>query len=429
MPAAIAAATVVARRTHGCDARPGPAPACCYNPAVPFRPVRMSVLLIRLQSNGRHAWLTPGVAAASTAGLPPAEVAARATRVVVLVPGAEVLLLETPAVSRNRSQLAKAVPYALEDQLAQPVEELHFALAAKADGGNIGVAAMAHARLKQWLAELAAAGVHPDQMLPDSLALPVGRLLIESGSAQLRLAPWRAAALEPELLAEWLEFADDGSLPEIEVFDTRFQPPQELPLPVRAYHERQGDALALLAPGVAAEPALNLLQGDYAPRHRSAPAARWWRRAAAAAAVLVVLAFVQLALERFALARESERLENAMRDVLVQSFPEMEKVAGDPPALMKSALARLGGGESAGGLLRTLGQIAPVLGSTTRLTTRGIEFRNGALELAVTAPDVPTLDSLRERLATLPGLKVELTAANPGQNGVDGRMRLSGGAP
>lgn len=107
----------------------------------------------------------------------------------------------------------------------------------------------------------------------------------------------------------------------------------------------------------------------------------------------------------------------------------MEKVAGDPPALMKSALARLGGGETAGGLLRTLGQIAPILGSTTRLTTRGIEFRNGTLELAVTAPDVPTLDSLRERLATLPGLKVELTAANPGQNGVDGRMRLTVGAP
>lgn len=389
----------------------------------------MSVLLIRLQPNGRHAWLMPGAAAASTDGLPTAEVAARATRIVVLVPGAEVLLLETPAVSKNRSQLAKAVPYALEDQLAQPVEELHFALAAKAEGGNIGVAAVAHARLRQWLSELAAAGVHPDQMLPDSLVLPVGHLLIESGSAQLRLAPWRAAAMEPELLAEWLEFADDGSLPEIEVFDTRFQPRQELPLPVRAYHERQGDALALLAPGVAAEPVLNLLQGDYAPRHRSAPAARWWRRAAAAAAVLVLLAFVQLAAERFALARESDRLDNAMRDVLVQSFPEMEKVAGDPPALMKSALARLGGGETTGGLLRTLGQIAPILGSTTRLTTRGIEFRNGTLELAVTAPDVPTLDSLRERLATLPGLKVELTAANPGQNGVDGRMRLTVGAP
>ena len=386
-------------------------------------------LLIRLHSHGRHAWLVPDAATASTAGLPPPETVARAQQIIVLVPGSEVVLLEAPAVSKNRAQLAKAVPYALEDQLAQPVEELHFALAARVDGATVGVAAVSQARLAGWLAELGAAGIRPDALVPEPLALPLGHLLIESGSAQLRLGQWRAAALEPELLAEWLEFADDGSLPEIEVFDTRFQPRQNLPLQVRAYHERQGDALALLARGIAAEPVLNLLQGAHAPRHRSAPAARWWRRAAAAAAALVVLAFFQLVLERYALARESDRLDGAMRAVLAQSFPEMEKVAGDPPALMKSALARLGGGEASGGLLRTLGQIAPILGSTTRLTTRGIEFRNGAFELAVTAPDVPTLDSLRERLATLPGLKVELTAANPGQNGVDGRMRLTGATP
>lgn len=386
-------------------------------------------LLIRLHASGRHTWLVPGVAAASVSGLPPPETVARAQQIVVLAPGAEVLLLEAPAVSRNRAQLAKAVPFALEDQLAQPVEELHFALATRVDGANVGVAAVAHERLKRWLAELAEAGIVADVLMPESLALPVGHLLIESSNAQLRLGPWRAASMEPELLAEWLEYADDGSLPEIEVFDTRIQPPQPLPLTVRAYHERQRDALVLLAAGVGAEPVLNLLQGAYAPRHRSAPAELWWRRAGIAAVVLLLLAFVQLVLERQSLARESERLDGSMHDVLVQNFPEMEKVAGDPPALMKSALARLGGGESSGGLLRTLSQIAPILGSTTRLTTRGIEFRNGVLELSVTAPDVPTLDSLRERLATLQGIKVELTAANPGSNGVDGRMRLTVGTP
>ena len=38
------------------------------------------------------------------------------------------ILLETDAVSVRRTQLARAVPFALEDQLASPVEELHFAL-------------------------------------------------------------------------------------------------------------------------------------------------------------------------------------------------------------------------------------------------------------------------------------------------------------
>jgi len=36
---------------------------------------------------------------------------------------------------------------------------------------------------------------------------------------------------------------------------------------------------------------------------------------------------------------------------------------------------------------------------------------------------------MRERLATLPGLKAEVTAANNADNGVDGRLRISGGKP
>jgi general secretion pathway protein L len=80
--------------------------------------------------------------------------------------------------------------------------------------------------------------------------------------------------------------------------------------------------------------------------------------------------------------------------------------------------------------LRVLAQIAPVLGSTSRIQTRGMEFRNGSLELGLRAPDVATLDAVRERLAALPGLKVVVTAANPGQDGIDGRIRIgSGGTP
>ena len=390
-------------------------------------------LLIRLHADGRSTWLAQGAdgraLAGATAGLPPAQAVAQATGVVVFVPASEVLLLEAAAVSKNRAQLAKAVPFALEDQIAQPVEELHFALAPKVEEGRVGVAAVAHARLKVWLATLAEAGVHPDAIVPEVLALPVGGLLIEPGKAELRLSAWRAASIDVDFLNDWLEFADDGSLPELDVFDTRIAPPLVLPVRPRAYHERQRDALALLASGMPGEPALNLLQGDYAPSHRSAPVARLWRYAAMLAGLALVLAFAQAAMERYALARQSDRLDAAMRGILFENFPEMEKVAGEPAALMKSALARLGGVDATGGAMLALSRIAPIIGSTTRVTTRGLEFRNGVLELSVTAPDVPTLDTIRERLTTVPGLKVEVTAANPGANGVDGRLRITGGAP
>ena len=126
--------------------------------------------------------------------------------------------------------------------------------------------------------------------------------------------------------------------------------------------------------------------------------------------------------------REANTIDLAQRALLHETFPALTR-DDDPPGLMHSELNRLRGGAEMGGLLRLLSQIAPVLGSTTRITTKGVEFRNDALEISLRTPDVPMLDSLRERLAAQPGLKVEVTAANPNEAGVDGRLRISGAKP
>ncbi len=49
-------------------------------------------------------------------------------RVVVLVAGTDCLLTEVTIPGKNRQKLLRAVPYTLEDQLSDEVENLHFAL-------------------------------------------------------------------------------------------------------------------------------------------------------------------------------------------------------------------------------------------------------------------------------------------------------------
>jgi hypothetical protein len=38
--------------------------------------------------------------------------------------------------------------------------------------------------------------------------------------------------------------------------------------------------------------------------------------------------------------------------------------------------------------------------------------------------DVAALDSLREALSNLPSMQAEVTSANPGSGGIEGRLRL-----
>ena len=390
-------------------------------------------LLLRLASDGGLTWLRQRAGApavvASAAGVPPGAVLEGVREIVVLVPSEDVLLTDVKLAARNRAQLQQAVPYAVEDLLLDPVEDLHFA-AARGAGDVVGVAVVARRTLRGWLDRLAADGIEPDVLLPESLALPTlpgrAQVLVEDARATLRLAPWSAFACSHAELDDRLSRLD--ALP-LEVHDFRAAPPLAMAGTIAAYHERRRDPLAWLAQHLPATP-LNLLDAGFAPRRR-ARGSRPWKIAAALAAAVVMLAFADLGGEVWRLSRASDRLDALAREDARKAFPEADDAVFDrmsPEPFMRDRLERLRGGAGAGELLRRLAGVGPVIGSSSRIQTRGLEFRNGTLELALRAPDVAALDVVRERLAAVPGLRADVTAANPGPDGVDGRIRVVAGA-
>jgi general secretion pathway protein L len=394
-------------------------------------------LLIRLSADGDLAWLAQDGAgralSAANAGAPPPAAPARAQRVIVLVPAEHVLLLQGPRLPGARAQFLKALPFALEDQLASGVEDLHFAVPERLGADQVPVAVVARATLRSWIEHLAAEGIRADALYAETQWLPLREnacsILIEQGRALWRSAPAQAGACALADLADTLAvFAAAQPAPsQCDVYDVRHAA-TSFSHPGFDVHTHAGhhDALAFLA--AQAEPEVNLLQGEFAPAHRQAPAQQLWRRATALVVAALLLLFVYYGADAWRLARQSARLDDAARAILHEGFPEMDKVAGDPRDLMRSALTNLRGGADNGALVPLLGRIAPILGSTTRMTLTALEYHNATLELGLRAPDVPTLDLMRERLASL-GLKVEVTAANSGSEGIDGRLRIAGAGP
>lgn len=392
-------------------------------------------LMIRLAPDGGLHWLRQSadgrVVAGSGEGAPPAAVLASSGEIVVLVPAEDVLLTETRVTTRSAAQLLQAVPFAVEDQLLGALEDQHFAFAPGADG-HVGVAVVARARMQAWLAALASIGVRADVVIPESLALPSDPLaataLLDGDRAIVRLGPWSAFACARSELADWLvQVRAAGFDRAIEVLDCSGAPLPALPGPVHATGRPVHGAFDLLAAGSRA-PGLNLLDGEFASAHRQARGDRWWRRAAALAAGAALIAFVHRGIEVVQLGRDLARVQLAMSDSVTRTFPDLGagERALDPQLVMRNRLERLRGGGETTGLLRVLGQIAPVFASTTRTRVRGIEYRNDTLELGLRSPDVATLDALRERVAAIPGLDAEVTAANPLENGIDGRIRVRG---
>src|SRR5690606_36001790 len=124
-------------------------------------------LLIDLESG--TGWLARGSAGSSwrRGDAVPAE-----AQVAVVVPAETVALHRPRMPTRRAAELRQAVPFALEERLAEPVEQLHFALGRR-DGEEIDVAVVARRDMHGWLRRLDAAPLpQADALYADAQLLP-----------------------------------------------------------------------------------------------------------------------------------------------------------------------------------------------------------------------------------------------------------------
>ena len=394
-------------------------------------------LILRLDRTDSLTWLRQSVdgrmLSSSQRDAPPAAVLASAGEIVVLVPAEDVLLIETRVNARSAAQLQQAVPFAIEDQLLGTVEELHFSIQPGTDD-KVGVAVVSRTRMQAWLDRLAAAGVRADVILPESLALPLSpesaTAMIDLGRVITRLDRWSSFSCSVEDFPSWLaQVRATGIECAIDAQDFSSDAAAGIEKSFASYHGSLHDPLAFLARNLR-KPPINLLSGEFVTGHRQARGTRWWRRAAWAAAALIILVFVHRGILVHRLGQDVARVDNAMSDSVLKTFPDLGAAERSraPQSVMQDRLERLRGGSETTGFLRLLGQIAPLLGRTTRTQMRGLEFRNGILEIGLRAPDVATLDSMREQFSAIPGLNAEVTASIPADTGVDGRIRIRGDA-
>ena len=140
----------------------------------------------------------------------------RLRKALVLVPGADVRLCQVDLPPKANRKILNAIPFMLEDELADDISELFFAFGPKT-GNKQAVAIVSHETVAQWRQWIEDAGFSCDTMLPDTLALPqpddqhwsaiaLGeQLIVRQGSWQGMVSAWperparRACRAKPTL--------------------------------------------------------------------------------------------------------------------------------------------------------------------------------------------------------------------------------------
>ena len=317
---------------------------------------------------------------------------APAAEVVVWTPAAETLLLRARLPTRSAAKIAQALPYALEDQLIDAPEKLHFAFTQEADG-SLAVAVTRRDRLEGWLAALAAAGLAPARLAPVTLSLPLAEgawtLAFSDGELVLRsgLHAGFGGPREPQPPG-WLHTALAEARAESHAPERILLLDAPGDLDSAAWHAALGLPLESLPAGAAAPPAaLDLLQQRYAPRGRGAALQRAYLPAAGLLAAWLLVTLLVDAVDWARTAYRVHAADEEMRVLLMKSFPDT-RVIVDPAEQMRRGLEDLGAKSGAGSpadMLYLLARASPAFEREARLRVQGIEYADKTLSVRVAA--------------------------------------------
>lgn len=376
--------------------------------------------------------------------------AAHATgaQVIVLVPGSDALLTCVAIPSQNRQRILRALPFALEEQLAGDVEDMHFAVGQRdAAKQQVCAAVVDRARMQSWADDLQQAGLHADVLMPEVLAVPR-----RADGWTVLIAPPPAA--RPDLPATALvrSGAQAGFATEVDnlefMLGSALAAAADKPAQV---HLIQGDThtvtlsdefarehgveisaeagthdvLALLAQGFDEQSALNLLQGDYSRREQLGKLWRPWQPAAALLGVWLVVQGGMMLSEIMQLSSQSQQLRRQIERIYLQTFPDARKVV-NPRVQMQRQLDTLRAAQGQGdqGFLELLARTGDPLMKTPDLTLRSVSYKEGQLNLDIEIKDLQALDQLKQRLAGQAALDVEIQSASSQDNKVQSRLQI-----
>lgn len=361
-------------------------------------------------------------------------------RICVLVPGTDVLVAEPELPTKAGTKLAQLVPYALEEQLADDIDDLHFAIGRRpSDSTRTPVAVVTRALMDQWLTALKSNGLDPEAMYADSDLLPQNPgqavALLEEDVVVVRPPSGSPVTLPADALHEALEMAqsatpEGGGAGRGLILYTGAPEWHEHSAQVESLRERfDGIKIQLLATGPLAlfaqqlptATATNLLQGPYTPTTARAVGFRAWRVAAILAACLVGLHVVGKATELSLLKSNEHKLDVSIREAVQTVMPGQ----GNSADARRVLEARLSAARAASttGLLPALEALVQAKSATPAAVIQALNFHNGTVELKVAAPDAASLDRMGQALRTT-GWQADLTSGSNVASGYEGHLQL-----
>nr|WP_086938388.1 type II secretion system protein GspL [Thaumasiovibrio occultus] len=316
-------------------------------------------------------------------------------QVVALIDSAALLLAPVTLPKGSLRQLERVLPYLLEEELAQDVEDMHVHLLGR-QGDQGYVAAVEHALVERWLAQLADANLPVRRLVPDCLCLPLRDEVITAAELGdqwlLRFSEHLGAAVD----TAWLDFCLEE--------DSQIHHYTPAPEGVKGQWQTQTPELVmqLLTMG-ALDNTVNLLSGPYRRQPSWQKHLLPWRKVAIAAGVVLAVSMIGNVVQVNRVEKQVEALKAYNKQVFNVAFPGAQRIPTNSWARsqVNAELKRLGSGQGGAGLLGWLAELEPILKDVSSFEIMNLRYDAGRSELRLQAQanDFAPFEQVRGALA------------------------------
>lgn len=354
-------------------------------------------------------------------------------QVIVLLPIEEIFLTAVTIQAKNKKQLEKAIPFALEDELADDIEELHFVTGGKSPDGKYPVAVISKTKLEYLIETLAELKIVPHLITIDIFGLLLEdnhwTLCIDQKHVIARVNKYNGFGCELRDLDDFIQIMADeqGQKPEmINVYCHPDEAIDELKKQPNVYVHDFWKPTNFVA-GFDAENSINFLQGTYAKADKQSKTLRPWKIAAALAGIWIALLIAQIGVENWQLTKTNSQLTAEIDKVFLQTFPEATN-AQNARKRMEQELKRLTSNTSPGqsntDFLKLLYHISYELNKEETVSIVDIRYRGQQLALEIETKDVQILEKAKTSLQAK-NIQAELKSAKSEDNFIRAQLLVS----
>jgi general secretion pathway protein L len=371
--------------------------------------------------------------------------------VIVLVPSAEVLTTSVDIPLRAGAKLQAALPYALEDYLADDVDKLHFAAGPRRASGKTPVSVVSHKRLAEWIDLLATADIHASSIIADSyglaripgtisMLLAGDQVFINDGDdielVMQDVSPGDAlaaiGALDQGAESENEKESDATTLPRhVLVYCTAEDEERYQQDWIAIRQELDSVDVKLLADGimprlavtVATGAGINLLQGVYGAQTEYGGLLRPWKVAAILLLAFGVIGIAAKATDYYLLLRQEAQLQQLFNTEYRQILPGAPET-NDPARVVESLRRRAGTTSSAPVFLQSMEQLSLAMQQNREAQIVAISYRAGVVDVRVTAPNVAMLDSIQRAVGQNGQFRATIQSTDQDGEKVNSRIQI-----